>query len=242
MLRAAALALLLSAAAPAALADPPEGRRGNWEHGDRGHGDWRGERRGDAYGLRGGEDRRWRDDRGGEGRGRDDRRWSEHGRENRREGDDRWRDERRADDWRHDERRGHDHWRRDDRRYGDNAWRDPRHGYGDSRWRHDDHRYRDRDRGRRWYSEHDYVRHTRAPYRYRAYAWTPPPGWYARRWAWGEVLPRHWYAAAGYWLDWRAYNLPWPPVGCEWVRLGRDAILVDVWTGEVLSVWYDLFW
>jgi Ni/Co efflux regulator RcnB len=33
-----------------------------------------------------------------------------------------------------------------------------------------------------------------------------------------------------------------PPVGCEWIRVGDDAVLVDVWSGQVLSVYYDLFW
>jgi hypothetical protein len=33
-----------------------------------------------------------------------------------------------------------------------------------------------------------------------------------------------------------------PPIGCEWIRVGRDALLVDIWSGEILSVYYDMFW
>ena len=73
-----------------------------------------------------------------------------------------------------------------------------------------------------------------APYRY-------PNGWFVRSWYFGDYLPGGWYASY-YYLDWRAYGLAYPPIGCEWVRVGRDALLVDVWTGEVLSVYYDLFW
>jgi len=41
---------------------------------------------------------------------------------------------------------------------------------------------------------------------------------------------------------WRRTSAGLPPVGCEWVRVGSDALLVDIWTGEVLSVEYGLFW
>lgn len=62
-----------------------------------------------------------------------------------------------------------------------------------------------------------------------------------RSWSFGDYLPGGWYSTA-YYLDWYRYGLPNPPVGCEWVRVGDNAILVDVWSGQVLSVYYDLFW
>ena len=36
--------------------------------------------------------------------------------------------------------------------------------------------------------------------------------------------------------------MPYPPIGCEWVRVGNDALLVDIWTGRVVAVYYGLFW
>ena len=73
-----------------------------------------------------------------------------------------------------------------------------------------------------------------APYHY-------PGGWYYRSWAYGDFLPWGWFAAS-YYLDWASYGLPPPPVGCEWVQEGTDALLVDVWTGEVLSVEPGIFY
>lgn len=68
-----------------------------------------------------------------------------------------------------------------------------------------------------------------------------PPGWVARRWAYGQILPRaYWapqYLIADYWL----FALEVPPVGCEWVRDDTDALLVDTATGEILQVEYGVF-
>jgi hypothetical protein len=68
-----------------------------------------------------------------------------------------------------------------------------------------------------------------------------PTGWYYHRWAYGEYLPWGWFAPAFY-LTWANYGLPAPPVGCEWVQQGSDAVLVDIWTGQVLSVVPSVFW
>jgi Ni/Co efflux regulator RcnB len=69
----------------------------------------------------------------------------------------------------------------------------------------------------------------------------PPRGYVARRWAYGQILPRAYWAApyllADYWL----FALEVPPVGYEWVRVGNDAILVNVSTGEILQVEYGVF-
>jgi Ni/Co efflux regulator RcnB len=68
-----------------------------------------------------------------------------------------------------------------------------------------------------------------------------PGGWRYRSWGFGQFLPFGWYEP-GFYLDWGGYGLPEPPIGCEWVREGPDAVLVDVWTGEVLSVYRGVFW
>jgi len=68
-----------------------------------------------------------------------------------------------------------------------------------------------------------------------------PPGWEAHRWAFGQVLPRAYWAAeyliADYWL----FALEVPPAGYEWVRDGTDAILVSTANGEILQVEYGVF-
>ncbi len=68
-----------------------------------------------------------------------------------------------------------------------------------------------------------------------------PPGWAAHRWAYGQILPRAYWAApyilADYWL----FALEVPPAGYEWVREDTDALLVNVSTGEILQVEYGVF-
>lgn len=68
-----------------------------------------------------------------------------------------------------------------------------------------------------------------------------PAGYRAHNWAYGERLPRaYWapqYILADYWL----FSLEVPPAGYEWVRVGDDALLVDTRTGMVLQVEYGVF-
>ena len=45
-----------------------------------------------------------------------------------------------------------------------------------------------------------------------------------------------------YFLDYDAYDLPPPPYGYRWVRYGPDALLVNVYTGEVEDVVYGIFY
>ncbi len=100
---------------------------------------------------------------------------------------------------------------------------------------------RDRDRGRQWFDQRSFRPSYRSPQRFRVAPYRAPSGFFMRSWSFGDRLPYGWYGS-GYYLNWGAYGLPFPPIGCEWVRVGSDALLVDVWTGEVLSVYYDLFW
>jgi len=130
-----------------------------------------------------------------------------------------------------------------DRRDGQNRWNDNRFdGRYDQRW-HDQRRVRDRDRPRfdprRWQQ-----RNWRAPRQYQwvGVAWRPPSGYYYRTWSFGQTLPWGWYSSNYYIDNWWAYGLPMPPAGFEWIRNGRDAILVDVFTGRIYEVAYGLFW
>ena len=76
---------------------------------------------------------------------------------------------------------------------------------------------------------------------YRIGPYHRPPGWVARRWEFGQILPRAYWAAqyiiGDYWL----FALEVPPAGYEWVRVGSDALMVSIDTGEVLQVEYGVF-
>ena len=76
---------------------------------------------------------------------------------------------------------------------------------------------------------------------YKIGAYRRPAGWVARRWAYGQVLPRAYWAPqfilADYWL----FALEVPPAGYEWVRDDSDALLISTDTGEILQVEYGVF-
>ncbi|HXO24225.1 MAG TPA: RcnB family protein [Streptosporangiaceae bacterium] len=101
------------------------------------------------------------------------------------------------------------------------------------------HALRPADRGRAYYSASRFqARYVST--RHFHYSGGHPSGWYARAWVFGQILPVGWYAPE-YYLDYGNYDLPQPPIGCEWVQEGSDAVLVDIWTGQVLSVYSDVF-
>ena len=51
------------------------------------------------------------------------------------------------------------------------------------------------------------------------------------------------YYSSRYWINdpWY-YRLPYAPPGTRWVRYYDDAILVDMWSGQVVDVIYNFFW
>ncbi|HTT97808.1 MAG TPA: RcnB family protein [Rhizomicrobium sp.] len=82
----------------------------------------------------------------------------------------------------------------------------------------------------------------KAPRRFHpAKAYVRPAGWYAHKWVYGDRLPRAFFAPDYFILDFATYGLIAPWDGYEWVRYGDDALLVDIDTGEVIRVEYDLF-
>jgi Ni/Co efflux regulator RcnB len=88
----------------------------------------------------------------------------------------------------------------------------------------------------------DYHRTFNASRRFRAPYYRPPAGWYDHRWSFGEFLPSAFWAR-DYWLvDFEAYDLPPPPYGAVWVRVGSDALLVDEESGEIITVAYSVFY
>jgi len=50
------------------------------------------------------------------------------------------------------------------------------------------------------------------------------------------------YFGQRYWIDPGMYQLPYPPPGTQWVRYWNDAVLVDMYSGEVVDVIRDFFW
>jgi hypothetical protein len=137
------------------------------------------------------------------------------------------RDARRADDRRYDNRR-YDDRRYDDRRYGngryDNranwnrGWRDDRR-YD---WRAYRSRYGDIYRAGRYYS--------------------PYNNWSYRRLSIGFSLWPLFYSNQ-YWInDPYYYRLPVADGPYRWVRYYDDALLVDIYSGQVVDVIYDFFW
>ncbi len=81
-----------------------------------------------------------------------------------------------------------------------------------------------------------------APRRFHHGAYVRPAGWYAHRWTYGERLPGGWYGH-NYWIvNFSLFGLVYPPDGYEWIRVGDDALLVDVDTGEIIRVEYGVFY
>ena len=103
------------------------------------------------------------------------------------------------------------------------------------------HGLRAQDRGRRSFAQGGFQRSYQSQRRFDAGRSFQPSGWYYRRWGFGDYLPLGWYVSSYYLNAWD-YGLPPPPIGAEWVRNGPDAVLVDIWTGEVLSVEYGVFY
>ena len=107
--------------------------------------------------------------------------------------------------------------------------KDDNHNRWSRDWRHD-HRYD-------W---HGHRNHHRSLFRLGHYY--DPYGWNYRRWSIGYSLWPSYYGS-NYWLNdpWQ-YRLP-PAYGpYHWVRYYDDALLVNIYTGQVVDVVYNFFW
>lgn len=149
-----------------------------------------------------------------------------------------------ADVWRNDTRRDdrRDSWRNDDgRRDGDSryrsgSWNRDRYAYGHDyrRW---DNRWRDNSRYN-WYS---YRRSHPSIYRLGSY-YSPYRNYSYRRLSIGFFLDSLFFSSR-YWINdpWQ-YRLPDVYGPYRWVRYYDDALLVNIYSGEVVDVIYDFFW
>ncbi len=82
----------------------------------------------------------------------------------------------------------------------------------------------------------------RAFERVRSAPFVYPPGWGYRRWEIGAFLAPG-FLVRDYWYpDWDLLGLPPPPPDYQWVRYGPDLLLVDLTSGEVVEVVYDVFY
>lgn len=73
-------------------------------------------------------------------------------------------------------------------------------------------------------------------------AWRDQPGYSSRRWAYGQALPRGWWGAPFRIVDYFGFGLLAPPIDYVWVRVGPDALLVNVYTGRIVQVVYGIFY
>lgn len=168
--------------------------------------------------------------RGDNNQRRDDRSTYWRGDNNQRRNGDRWRDANR-------DRRDNDSWRGNNAT--NNRWRDSsRQVYRDGRnWNRWDNNWR-RNNRYDWYS---YRSHNPSAYRWGSY-YAPYRGYSYSRLSIGFFLDSLFYGDR-YWINdpWQ-YRLPDVYGPYRWVRYYDDAVLVDVYTGEVVDVIYDFFW
>ena len=79
-------------------------------------------------------------------------------------------------------------------------------------------------------------------YAWRGQPWISQPGYYYRHWAYGDRLPFGWFTDRWIINDYYYYDLAVPPYGYEWIRVGPDALLVDLDDGTVVESVYGLFY
>jgi Ni/Co efflux regulator RcnB len=92
------------------------------------------------------------------------------------------------------------------------------------------------------FNPHSYQWNRTSNQRYYHQSYQRPDGWYDQRWAYGQILPRLFWSQ-DYWLTgYYNFGLIDPPYGYVWVQNGNDALLVDVQSGQILSVEYDVFY
>jgi hypothetical protein len=84
--------------------------------------------------------------------------------------------------------------------------------------------------------------HGRSFSSFRAAPFYYPGGWGYRRWGVGQFLPSLFLNQTYFIGNWGAYGLGPPPPGLQWVRYGPDALLVNVYTGQVVDTVYGVFW
>ena len=101
----------------------------------------------------------------------------------------------------------------------------------------------DADDASRWDTTHFRMTHphiytTITPYRGPVYV--QPTGYRYTRYVVGTPLPAGYYGDT-YYIEYQPYNLPPPPDGYRWNRVGNDVYLVQTTSGMIRDAVYDLF-
>ena len=149
-----------------------------------------------------------------------------------------WQVYRDRDDDRNDNDRGNSNWNRnqrdDDQRDNNSQWSTNRSRNSFQRNQYDGFRSR-------YYNFNNGRYYARQRFSLGFY-WLPR-GYSTRAWYVGNFLPFAYYDDMRYHINtpW-SYNLYDAPIGCHWIRVGSDAILIDYFSGEILEVVYSLFW
>jgi Ni/Co efflux regulator RcnB len=91
------------------------------------------------------------------------------------------------------------------------------------------------------YNWSEWRRHHRSNFHLQSYR--DPFGWGYQLFSIGWRLWPAYYNSSDYWINdpWM-YRLPPAPPGTRWIRYYNDALLVDMWTGEVVDVIHGFFW
>jgi Ni/Co efflux regulator RcnB len=82
------------------------------------------------------------------------------------------------------------------------------------------------------YGGHQYFRYRAPPYRFPGGYY----GWANHNWRQGEWLPSPFITSAYFINDWYDFGLWQPDYGYEWIRVGADAVLVNLTNGQVVDV------
>jgi Ni/Co efflux regulator RcnB len=111
-------------------------------------------------------------------------------------------------------------------------------------WNHDRSRWANGGWNRNWRSDHRYDWHSYREHHRSVFhlgVYFDPFGYGYRPFGIGYQLAPA-YFGQRYWIDPGLYQLPYPPPGTQWVRYWNDALLVDMYSGEVVDVIHNFFW
>lgn len=86
-----------------------------------------------------------------------------------------------------------------------------------------------------------YGRWQQSSRRYSAGRYTPPRGYQARNWSYGQRLPSQYRTRSYVVSNYASYGLRAPPSGHQYVRTGNDVVLAAVATGLITAVIAGLF-
>lgn len=114
----------------------------------------------------------------------------------------------------------------------------------DNNWNREHNRWANGGWNRNWRNDHRYDWHNYRDHHRNVFhlgVYFDPFGYGYRSFGIGfQLAPA--YFGQNYWIDPGMYQLPYPPPGTQWVRYWNDALLVDMYTGEVVDVIHNFFW